>query len=391
MTKDGDALPPPIWVSTPAAMAAMLDRLRGEPAMAVDTESNSLFVYQERVCLVQISVPGVDYLVDALALDDLSGLGPLLSDPAVLKVLHGAEYDLIVLHREFGFVLSNLFDTMWASRILGWPEHGLAALLQPKFGVSLNKKYQRANWGLRPLPPEQLDYARLDTHYLLPLHDIQAQELEARRRWPQAQDRFAKLAQTRWVAKGFDPDGFWQMTGVRALDDVGRGVLCALYRYREQQAQAQNLPPFKVLSNNVLLELSDRRPQDLESLRQVRGVSPRLMRRDGHGLLATIRRGSGQPLSWDERPRPANGAHHAANGRPSTECQARFEALRAWRNAAAEKRGVEPDLVLTNQSLWGIANRNPRSRADLARDDLLARWQVEEFGNDLLGVVKKVS
>jgi ribonuclease D len=136
--KDRGSLPPPIWVDTPAGFRAMLTHLRGAPALALDTESNSLYAYQEQVCLIQFSVPGTDYLVDPLALRDLSGLGPILADPAVLKVLHGAEYDLSVLQRDFGFKLNSLFDTMWASRILGWPAHGLAALLkaQPQQKVS---------------------------------------------------------------------------------------------------------------------------------------------------------------------------------------------------------------------------------------------------------------
>ncbi|MGD9144015.1 MAG: ribonuclease D, partial [Anaerolineae bacterium] len=139
--KDQQPLPPPIWVDTQPAFRAMLSHLRGERALAVDTESNSLYVYREQVCLIQISVPGTDYLVDPLSMDDLSDLGPLLADSAVLKVLHGAEYDLSVLYRDFGFTFAHLFDTMWASRILGWPAHGLAALLKMQFGVHLNKKY----------------------------------------------------------------------------------------------------------------------------------------------------------------------------------------------------------------------------------------------------------
>jgi ribonuclease D len=389
MMPDQKPLLPPIWVDTPAGFRAMLARLQGEPAMAVDTESNSLYVYHEQVCLIQISVPGSDYLVDPLALRDLAGLGPLLADQTVLKVFHGAEYDLNVLHRDFGFVVANLFDTMWASRILGWPAHGLAALLQVHFGVNLNKRYQRANWGLRPLPPEQLDYARLDTHFLLLLHDIQAEELEAVKRWPQARHRFAKLIQTRWEPKAFDPDGFWQLAGARGLDDAGRGVLRELYLFRDQRARAENRPPFKVLTNKVLLSLSECRPGDQQALRQVRGISRRMVGRYGRGLLAAIRRGQGQPLAWHERPRPADNVSQSAIGRPSPACQARYEALRNWRNATAETRGVEPDIVLTNQTLWAVARLDPRCRADLDRESLLARWQVEEFGDDLLAVLEE--
>jgi ribonuclease D len=384
---NSQSLPAPIWVDRPANLRRMLAHLREEPALAVDTESNSLYVYQEQVCLIQISVPGTDYLVDPLALDDLSGLGPLLADPAVLKVLHGAEYDLSVLHRDFDFRLANLFDTMWASRILGWPAHGLAALLEAHFGVRLNKKYQRANWGVRPLPPAQFDYARHDTHYLLPLQELQARELRATGRWNQAQYRFRKLTETRWEPKSFDPEGFWRISGVHDLDDTGRGVLRALYQFRDRCAQEENRPPFKVFSNRTLLALSEQRPSDVKSLGQVKGIASWRVRKYGYGLLAAIRQGKEQPLAWKQHPRSGNGSA-SSNGRPSAKQQARFEALRAWRNAAAEARGVEPDIVLTNQTLWAVAYRNPRSCSDLIDDSLLAPWQVEEFGEDLLAVVK---
>jgi ribonuclease D len=387
--KDQESLPPPVWVNTSSSLQAMLAHLQGKPALAVDTESNSLYAYEEQVCLIQVSVPGADYLVDPLTLSDISGLGPLLADPSILKVLHGAEYDVAVLHRDFGFTIANLFDTMWASRILGWPAHGLGDLLKSHFGVHLNKKYQRANWGLRPLPPEQLDYARLDTHYLLDLHDLQARELAARQRYSQAEHRFAKLVKTRWEVKGFDPEGFWRLSGVRDLDDAGRGVLRELYLYRDQHARSENRPPFKVLSNKALILLSETRPQSFAVLHQVKGVSRRMAGRYGRGLLAAIQRGIERPLSWSERPRYSNGTGLGPNGRPSPEAQLRFEALRAWRNATAEARGVEPDIVLTNQTLGAVAHRNPKSHADLTRDDLLAHWQAEEFGQDLLAVVTK--
>jgi superfamily II DNA helicase RecQ len=112
--------------------------------------------------------------------------------------------------------------------------------------------------------------------------------------------------------------------------------------------------------------------------------------RYGRGLLAAISQGSRRPLAWQDRVRPNNASAGRPNGRPSAACQARFEALRAWRNEAAEERGVEPDIVLTNQTLWGVAYRNPRRRTDLSHGDLLARWQVDEFGTDLLEVVRRL-
>ena len=385
---DQDTLPPPIWVDRSASLRAMLAHLRGAPALAVDTESNSLYAYYERVCLIQISVPGTDYLVDPLNLPDLSGLGPLLADERVLKVFHGAEYDLIVLERDFGFHVANLFDTMWASRILGWSSHGLGALLQEHFGVRLNKKYQRANWGLRPLPPEQLNYARLDTHYLLPLYEMQARELAEMDRWPQARHRFKRLLSAEHEPKEFDPEGFWRLSGARNLDDPGRGVLRELYLYRDQQARAQNRPPFKVLSNRILVTLSEERPATMQEMQRIKGISHRIAGRYGKGILAAIRQGAGQPLAWQERPRSNGSSNRRPNGRPSAACQARFDALRSWRNATAEARGVEPDIVMTNQTLWAVAERNPRRIEQLSRNDDLARWQLDEYGHDLLRVIQ---
>ncbi len=366
----------------------MLAHLQDEPALAVDTESNSLYVYHEQVCLIQVSIPDSDFLLDPLALDDISELGPLLADPGVLKILHGAEYDLSVLQRDFDFVFANLFDTMWASRVLGWPAHGLATLLREHFGVSLDKRLQRANWGVRPLPLRQLDYARLDTHYLLPLYAKQARELDRTDRWPQAKHRFGRVLKSRWEPKEFDPEGFWRLSGVRELDDEARGVLRELYLFRDRRARAENRPPFKVLTNKTLLALSKERPQSKQSLQRVFGISARVARRYGQSLLNVIRRGRRQPLSWDMRPRRSKARGGQPNNRPSPVCRSRYEALRVWRNKEAVARGVEPELVLTNKILWAVACRNPQCRSDLTNDGLLARWQVDEFAGDLLEVVR---
>jgi ribonuclease D len=242
---------------------------------------------------------------------------------------------------------------------------------------------------VRPLPPRQLDYARLDTHYLFPLYEIQARELDEGDRWPQALHRFSRVLQSRWEPRGFDPEDFWRLSGVRDLDDEGRGVLRALYIFRDRHAQAENRPPFKVLTNRALLALSKERPEDMRSLQLVSGVSARLARKYGQSLLTTIDKGRKEPLAWDMRPRRNNARGGQASGHHTAACRIRFEALRAWRNKAAVARGVEPDLVLTNRILWAVACRNPQCRSDLTNDGLLARWQVDEFAGDLLKVVRE--
>jgi len=158
-------------ITQPAALEKLARRLARHSILGVDTESNSLFAYREQVCLIQFSTSDEDALVDPLALDDLSPLADIFASPKIEKIFHAAEYDLICLKRDFGFSFANLFDTMVAARILGWEEIGLGSILKAEFDVQLDKRFQRANWGKRPLAAELINYASRDTHYLIPLRD----------------------------------------------------------------------------------------------------------------------------------------------------------------------------------------------------------------------------
>src|SRR5439155_5268068 len=135
--------------------------------------------FRERVCLIQFSTPDADYIVDPIRLRDLRGLGAFFANPDQQKVFHAAEYDIVCLKRDYRVDVRSIFDTMSAARTLGWPQVGLAGILATHFDVKMNKKFQRADWKRRPLTPEQLDYARLDTHYLLALRDKQVAALAA--------------------------------------------------------------------------------------------------------------------------------------------------------------------------------------------------------------------
>jgi len=162
-----------------------------------------------------------------------------------------------------------------------------------------------------------------------------------------------------------------------------------LYLFREERARHENRPPFRVISNRALVGLAEQRPQNRRELPRIKGISESMARRYGQGLLNAIQRGKEHPLSWKDRPRSDNNHGSRPNGRPAPAAQARFEALRQWRNAKAQERGVEPDIVLNNQALWSIAILNPHSRQELTGDGLLARWQVDEYGDELLAVVAR--
>ena len=190
MTKQ--VLPPPVWVDKPNALKQMIADLAAQARVAVDTESNSLHAYREQVCLIQFSTRKTDYVVDPLAIDDLSFLGPLFSNSKIEKIFHAAEYDLICLRRDFGFQFANLFDTMHAARVLGYQFVGLDNLLAEKFQFEMDKRHQKADWAMRPLTPAQLDYARLDTHFLFDLRDVLEAELKEQDHLPIALEDFAR-------------------------------------------------------------------------------------------------------------------------------------------------------------------------------------------------------
>jgi len=378
-------LPPPKLVRTATELAEMLDRLQAEPIVAVDTEADSLFAYHYKVCLIQFSIPDVDYLVDPLALEDLRPLETLFADPHIEKVFHAADNDILMLKRDYGFHFHHLFDTMIAARILGWPRVGLAALLEDHLGVHLDKRMQRTNWGKRPLSPEQLAYARLDTHYLLPLRDLLYRELVARGRWEEAQDAFAALPHIEYTEKPFDPDGFWRIGGARDLTGHQLAVLRELYLWREECARRMDRPPFKVLTDRTLVMLAERQPTTLKALSRLPGVAAVLRNRCGGALLSAIRRGQRAPTPTPP-PRTSNG-----NARPDAITMARYEALRSWRTQKAAQRGVDPDMVLTNGVLLRLARENPHSLKEMEQLGLLSPWKLHTYGEEILDVLSRYS
>ena len=364
---------PPIWVDTPAALQDLAAELRRYPRVGVDTEANSLHAYREQVCLVQFSTPKADYLVDSLAIDDLSPLAEVFADPAVEKIFHAAEYDVLGLHRDFGFRFTNLFDTMVSARILGYEKVGLGALLEQHFGIHLQKRYQRADWGQRPLPPEMLDYARLDTHFLLPLRDILYRQLEEKGLLPLAQEDFARLTHP---LEGNSRPPLWQRGG-HHLTPQQTAVLEALWHYREAEAQRRDVPPFKVLDDKTLVALAHRLPRNNGELRQVPGMRGARVRQHGQGVLSAIRQGL--------RAAPQ---HLQRRARPDEATQRRTESLRRWRQQAAAQMGVPSDVVLPKPHMQAIAAANPQTLDELR--DLMADipWRFEHFGEAILAALQ---
>jgi len=278
--------PAPTLIADPGSLGRLVQALRAEPVVALDTESNSFHVYRERICLVQISTRAHDYVLDPLSVD-LTPLGEVLCDGRA-TVLHGADYDVRCLRREWGWRLPRLFDTMLAARRLGREALGLSALVEGQFGVRLEKGFQRSDWGRRPLSAEQLAYASRDTHYLLPLFDQLAGELASRGVLEEAQREFDRVAAVVPRERVFDPEGWRRIKAGRALDLAGRAVLRELYLAREEQARAADRPPFKVLADQTMVEIARTRPSTAEALGRLPGVTPSVLRRMGAAILAAV-------------------------------------------------------------------------------------------------------
>lgn len=282
---------PLVLVDDASTLREMLDAAWKTRHIALDTESNSFFAYFEKVCLIQISTCDNDYIIDPIVFKDLEPLGEILAEPDIEKILHAAANDIIGLRRDYNFHCKNLFDTAVACKLLGYQQLGLANIMQEHFGVQLNKKWQRCDWGLRPLRQQQLDYARRDTHYLIPLRHHLAAGLEAQGLWDKAREACDKLSEQTQLERPFQPEGFIHIKGARSLDAVGRKVLRALYIYRDREAQRKDRAPFRILSDEILLRLAHNRPNSLEEFSKTKGLpQPYKKGHKAQSLLSIIHR-----------------------------------------------------------------------------------------------------
>ncbi len=363
------SLPPPHLIKSPTELTDLVRKLEASHQVAVDTESNSLFAYQERVCLIQFSIPGQDALLDPLAFDDLNALAPIFSNPHIEKILHAAEYDVMCLKRDFGFSFDALFDTYHAARILGWKKPGLGNILEDAFGVKLDKHYQRANWGKRPLESGMLDYARFDTHYLIQLRDRLADELKAGGHWEEAHELFDLLNQTPAATSGYDPQGFWNLGNAHRLGGKQAAILKELYLWREEEAARQDRPPFKIMGDKGLQAVLQANPENLGQVEDIDGLSKRQIQHYGQALLEATARG-----------RHAPNPRRLKTQRVDQVTRDRYDRLRNWRKEAAKRREVESDVILPRDFLWEIARRNPSTLQSLREILAPLPWRFETYG-----------
>jgi len=380
-----ESLAPPDFIDDVAGMDRLFDAIRDVDRIAVDTEADSFFSYRQRVSLIQISTVDGDFIVDPLAGLDLEPLFEVFEDASVTKVFHDAEFDLILLRREYEVQLDGLFDTKVAAVALGHDAVGLAALVEAEFGVKLDKRYQRSDWGKRPLDAAQLDYARLDTHFLIELADRLSARIDA------CGDPIVRLEVdgecrrlTQMVPKppGPGPDSWLKIKGAKRLDSRQRRTLEQLHAWRERLAEKIDVPPFKVLGNTELMSIATARPTDRRALGAV--LSPSRMKRHGDALLDVVRAAEKLP----EHVVPANG--QAGDRARRDRIRKRLERLKKWRKARAEQRPTDPSLILHRELVEQLAEleHGPDSVAELAALDLMEQWRVDAYGEEIVAALR---
>lgn len=368
-------------ITDPAVLAKRTSELKRATVLALDTEASSFHRYRERVCLVQLSTPTNNYLIDPLAIADLSPLGALLADPAMEVVIHDADYDLRILAKHHRIRVENVFDTLVAAELLNEPEIGLAALLLKYQGVHVDKKFQKADWSKRPLPNDMLQYAAGDTAYLINLRDQLKEQLITKNRWTWAEEEFALLTDAPFNLVVSEEPAFLRMKGAKLLKPHQLAILREVHTWREGVAEKADRAPFMILGNDVLLKMSAEPPKSVQEIAAYKGVGERVVDRHGKDILKAVQRGLELPK--EEWPRVPKGKRWDRDD----EYENRLKRLKQVRDELTKELDLRPGIVAANQMLMDIARTLPGDAEALGALPGMRRYQVKHFGEALLAAL----
>ena len=358
------------YLDTASAVATFATEIAGAPSIALDTEGASFHRFVDRVYLMQLSTRTATAIVDPLPTGDLSSLRPLVESPDIEIVFHDADYDLRLLRQDYGWATRHIFDTRIAAQLLGYKAFGLAALLEQHFGIALDKKFQRADWSLRPLSDGMLQYASQDTMYLLALRDILHGELSAKERLTWAAEEFARLEQTQWAAEDAS-QLYLKVKGARDLKRRELAVLRELVPWRDGVAKELDRSTFRVVSNDVLLEICRVQPTTRQALGVIKGMPRGVLDQRGEIVLACVARA----MALDEASLPK--FPKAPRWEKDPEFDDRAAQLRAVRDEVATSLALDPGVLCSREKLETIARRLPTTIDELYETPDLRRWQAD--------------
>ena len=372
------------YIDTPDALKRACQTLSKASRIAVDLEADSLYHYQEKVCLIQMAANGSNFVVDPLALSELSPLAPLFSDGNIQKIFHGADYDVRSLYRDFGIVIKNLFDTELASRFLGITGTGLEAVVMEHFNIRLDKKYQKKDWSERPLPTEMIDYAAHDVMYLLPISERLVESLKQKNRLDWVIEECEYLSGVRPVSNNHQPL-FLKIKGAGRLSPMVLAALENILLFRQQTAQKKDKPLFKIFSNRAALALAVALPRTLEALQETKILSSNQSNMYGKSIVTCIKTALHLPASALPVYPKQDGA------RPPADVAPRIKALQVWRNEKGDALGMDPGLICNRSLATRLAIQNPRTIDAIKKMEEMKSWQKAAFGKEILSVLSAFS
>ena len=371
-----------VYLDEKGEVDALLDEIGPCTEIAIDTEGASFHKFLDRIYLLQLSTRERSAIIDPLPTGKLERLGTLLEDRTVQVVFHDADYDLRLLRQDYGWKVTNIFDTRVAAQLLGIKSFGLAALLQQYFDVKLDKKHQRADWSMRPLPDDMLEYAAQDTRFLLQLRDHLHAQLEAKRRLHWAKEEFALLENIQWEP-GPDPDAFLRIKGARDLSRRELALLRELAAWRDSAARDLDRATFRVIGNEALLEISKVAPKTMTELTSIKGTPRALMERAGREVLAAVQRGTA--VAENELPKFPK----SPRWNKDPDFDERVARLKQVRDEAAARLELDPGVLGSRERLEAVARANPTLISDFGAIPELRRWQVEEMGEQFIRALNK--
>jgi ribonuclease D len=369
-------------IETEKNLKAVVPELKKSVAIAVDLEADSMFNFKERVCLVQMAVPGMTLVIDTLKVNNLSALKSLFLNRSIQKIFHGADYDIRSLFRDFGIEVSNLFDTELACRFLGIRETGLDSMLKERFNVNVDKRFQKKDWSNRPLSKEMVEYAARDVVHLKSLACMLQKELQEKGRLEWVNEECRLLSKVRSVLSGNGPL-FVKCKGAGHLDPRSLAVLEELLKFRLKAAEKKNRPVFKIISTLSLLEISRKKPVTVNQMQKFQAVSSKQIGMYGEKIISAVKRGMEVP----EKRLPVYPRMRAPILKP--EIPGRVSAIKKWRDGVAEELKIDPAMLFNKALMTAIAVQKPDNLKSLGKVEGIRNWQKKEFGKKIIEILNR--
>ncbi len=366
------------FITSDSQLSALCEQLSVQKIIAVDLEADSMHCFAEKICLIQVAGKDMAWMIDPFEISDMSPFLKILEHPCITKVFHGADFDVRNLDRQWGTRIQNLFDTQIACRFLNIEKQGLGDLLERFFHVTTDKRFQKYNWAVRPLPHEMMTYALADVAHLIELHDILVKKLVEKKRLAWVQEECDIQAKVRYESPHTLPL-FKKFKGAGKLDKKSLAILENLLLLRQKIAQKKDQPLYKIMSSTALLEMTRVRPKHADQILQKKILSKKQAAMYADACLEAIK----DALAIPEEKLPEYPRQPRQPVSPTS--RKRTKKLKELRQTISAQLQMEPGFVLNNKTIAAIAE-SQSAPLDLQACGM-KHWQIKEFGQKIIAAL----